>query len=143
MSFILVRRRAISERADRDIAAMTPLPTADDPEVQTAAVTAIMPEIIEWLGDNQTAYSRDRILNDLLWIAHLDDGYRAARILETHCGWEPDENLVDILAMLTVHRHVVLSAALIAWSESPRAADMECSPAPAAAVITLPSQPES
>ncbi len=74
-----------------------PRPTLADESVRRVAAEAIMPEIIRWLGRDWCEAEREDYINDLIEIAHIWDGYEAARQLENHSQWSPDQDLVEIL----------------------------------------------
>jgi len=95
-------------------------PTDRDANVRLAAVNLALPEIIEWLGkDFDHNPDRDAVICDLLVVLGEHDGYRAARRLESECGWVgADENLVDILAGLSSTLMAAEHAAVKVWAEA-------------------------
>ena len=95
-------------------------PNEHDHAIKVAAVEAIMPEIIEWLGDDWREHQREGTMTDLLSVVHESDGYRAASALEKSNGWTPDEQLVDILGSLFSHLFSARDAAVKRWVEANR-----------------------
>jgi len=74
-----------------------PRPTLADESVRRAAAEALMPEIIRWLGKDWQEAEREDYIEDLMEVAHVWDGYQAARLLESRSHWSPDQELVEIL----------------------------------------------
>lgn len=79
-------------------AAMTPRPTLTDPAVRRAAVEAIWPGVKAWLESRVEHETGEIALADLVRATtYPDNGYILARRLEIDAGWEPDDDLVDVL----------------------------------------------
>jgi len=74
-----------------------PRPTLADERVRRTAAEALMPEIIRWLGRDWREVERQDYIDDLMEVAHIWDGYEAARTLENRSQWMPDQDLVEIL----------------------------------------------
>jgi hypothetical protein len=79
-----------------------PRPSQHDPNVRHAAVASILPEVVEWIGhDTFKENQRDELVENLLHVLGEGDGYKAAYRLQLDRGWQPDEELVEILGSLS------------------------------------------
>lgn len=93
-----------------------PRPTMAQETVRRAAAEAILPEIIKWLGREWHEADRENYIEDLMEITHIWDGYEAARSLENRSGWDPDQELVEILG--GAWGSAALYPAIAAWVEA-------------------------
>lgn len=94
-----------------------PRPTRYDAAVKRAAAERMMPEIVEWLGKDWKEADREEYISDLIGIAHLWDGYEAAKELERGHHWAADAQLVEILDGATA-AWVAENEAVKAWVET-------------------------
>jgi hypothetical protein len=87
-----------------------PRPTMRDDRVRRAAAEDILPDIIQWAGPGWREEEREKIINDLMAVDHLFDGYESARGLED-LGWSScDAELVETLDggwLWMAHRNAV------------------------------------
>ena len=94
-----------------------PRPKRQSDESRCATALALLPEVQLWL--NEPATSNDDLIAqmiDALKSCGSDrDGYKLARALEqTHC-WDPDAELVEILADAEFHADRVYEAEMKDW----------------------------
>jgi hypothetical protein len=74
-----------------------PRPSLRDPRVRRNAAEGLLPDIIDWYGQNWRENEREEVIEDLMAIVGESDGYHAARALEQRSHWECDAGLVEIL----------------------------------------------
>lgn len=94
-----------------------PRPKRSDDYVRKAAVERILPEVIEWLEEEdweETEEEREGVIKDLLEVIDISDGYAAAARLDDR-GWYPSSSLVKILDELGSCLHNAEKAAVEAW----------------------------
>jgi len=91
-----------------------PRPTGRDPAIRREGARAALPELRRWLKDDKT--TDDDLLDDLVSVMGLHDGYERAREFERRLGYSPDEDLVEILGNLNCWR--AERAAVAAWVEA-------------------------
>jgi hypothetical protein len=72
-------------------------PRHSDPDVIQIACTAILDDVMEWLGQNDPAARPDDVLADLIRCAD-QDAYTFAANLDNNCFWSPDYELTKQLA---------------------------------------------
>lgn len=71
-------------------------PVKHDDAVSRAAAKEIAPQVKEWLNDEDT--SLDTIESDLVKaLKYNSNGYEIAKSLDSHNGYSPDAELVEIL----------------------------------------------
>ena len=76
-----------------------PRPTCTDKEVKLLVVEAIMPEILQWLGETHDFDNdKEEVTKQLLeTIAYHKDGYEMAKDLDDNESWASNSELVDVL----------------------------------------------
>lgn len=91
-----------------------PRPTRQDPHVIRAIVARMLPDIIEWMGDDWRESERDDVIAHLTdAVEYASDGYDRARRLDSRWSWTGDSELVEILDGHDGHRE--LDEAIRAW----------------------------
>ena len=95
-----------------------PRPSDRDEKVRLAAIQMILPEVIQWVGDEFKEHQKDELVENLLFVLGESDGYRAARKLECDRGWDPDEDLVEVLSGLSSCLSDVCREAVKRWADA-------------------------
>ncbi len=90
-------------------------PNSRDDEIVAAAVEKILPDVIEWMGEDWCEDQREQIIDDLKDSCEReDDGYQIARALERK-HWTCDSRLVEILDDFTIRAADARDKALREW----------------------------
>lgn len=93
-------------------------PDFNHPKIKETALRAILPEVIEWMGDEGQLHSEQEILDDLIKCSDMfSDGYEIAKKLERVCGWSCDSELVEILNDVAHQFHNACDELQAQWVE--------------------------
>ena len=106
---------------------MTPTkrPTIYDADIIDAAAARMIPEITEWLNDDDDdsdCYKESvgpDMLSDLkAAIMYASDGYYIAKMLENKEHWSPNAELVAILEQTYTFKVAALNRAVAEWEKT-------------------------